>query len=153
MLGPPKYGWCHLTVGDFEIGVSYLTDVAVDFLTALANYHPCTPTGVFCDAESEGQFYVMFTGYETFVMGYSWLPADSDKYGILEYRIPVEKVALEVYNDVMSNIRYWVHWDIFEINDLRYRIEAVKVYIKLRVLLRKVRKKFKLDKEAHGKSN
>ena len=145
MLGKPEHGWCAITIGDFTIGASYLTDVAVDFLNALIRYHPCTPTSVFCDAESDGWFYVMFTEYETFVIGDSWLPHDSDKYGLLEYNIPVKKVAMEVHNDIMSNILDWVYWDIFEDNDLRYRIEAIKIYIKLRILLRKVRKKFKLD--------
>jgi hypothetical protein len=153
MLGPPKYGWSTLKVGDFAIDVSYLTDVAVDFLTALANYHPWAPTSVACDAECQGSFYVLLTKYHTFIVGYSWLPNDSEKYGLLEYDIPVEQVAMEIYNDVMGNIRDWVHWDIFENNKFRYRIEAIKVYIKLRILLRKVRKKFKLDKETNGKSN
>jgi len=148
MLGPPKYGWSHLTVGDFEIGVSYLTDVAVDFLTALVNYQPWAPTCVLCDAECQGTFYVMLTEYHTFVVGYSWLPHDSEKYGLLEYDVSVKEVAGQIYNDVMSNIRDWVHWDIWEDNALRYRIEAIKVYIKLRIILRKVRKKFKLGKGA-----
>ena len=145
MLGPPKYGWSTLTVGDFEIDVSYLTDVAVDCLKAFNEYQPWFPTAIHFDAESEGTHYLMLTGFHVFVLGYSWLPCDSETYGLKEFDLDVKDLARELYSDINSNIKAWAMWDVFEGDKFNFWKETTRNWIQLKIALGKMRRKYKLQ--------
>ena len=149
MLGPPEYGWSDLSVGEFQIGVSYLTSVARDCLRAFLSYRPWSPICIHFDAESYGDVHLVITPHTAFIIGCAWLPNDSEKCGVLEYDIKAEDLAKELYADISSNINKWAAWDIFTVDKFQYWKEFACNWGWLKIALWKLKRKFDKDERDH----
>lgn len=145
MLGKPEYGWSDLKIGEFEIGVSYLTSVARDSLKAFLAYRPWNPICIHFDAESYGDVELVVTTHTAYIIGCAWMPDDSDKCGILEYNIKAEDLAKELCADISSNINEWASWDIFTDRRLRYWKEYTRNWVWIKIALYRLKRK--LDKD------
>lgn len=108
MLDTPKYGWCHLQIGDWQDRCSYLNDVPVLLLDALtaALKRGTHLAAVSLDAEGY-EYIVVFDGWNNIV---HIITETENAYSLnsIEARLPA--LAEELITDVEARLPDWAVW-------------------------------------------
>lgn len=107
MIGQPKFGWTHVTIGDFEAPASYLTDVPLEIIDALiSGYRYGVDPAVTFDAE--GYVYtVVVSNYWSKV--YVILERDEEP-ELFVFDIAMNDFALEVLHDIEDDLDGWANF-------------------------------------------
>ena len=63
MISNPKYGWCNFDLGDFHGHPSYLTDVAMDLVTACYKYVINDNDYITVKFDEEGSEFILLADY------------------------------------------------------------------------------------------
>lgn len=104
MLSTPVCGWTTVSIGDFTMRASYLTDIPGDCLNAfIHSFESDLPAAIEFDAEG-WEFTLISDFYSTFII----LKYDEPK--LIEINIGREQLALELINDIEKNIYLWSQW-------------------------------------------
>lgn len=104
MLIEPCCGWTTVSIGDFNMRASYLTDVPGDCLNAfIHSFESDLPATIEFDAEG-WEFTLISDFYSTFII----LKYDEPK--LIEINIDRKELALELINDISQNIDLWSSW-------------------------------------------
>lgn len=104
MLIQPCCGWTTVSIGDFNMRASYLTDVPGDCLNAfIHSFESDLPAAIEFDAEG-WEFTLISDFYSTYII----LKYDEPK--LIEINIGREQLALELIDDIENNIYLWSQW-------------------------------------------
>ena len=132
LLSKPQYGWCDLSIGDWQDRASYLTNPHIDLLDAFINLFKNRKSSVVeCDAE--GWTYIIVLDF--FVVH---IIEDKDDFEYYSFDIDCKDLAKELIIDIEENIDYWSKWDYCDDTKedyqrtkkkLRYKIKELKKYL------------------------
>ena len=104
ILGEPKYGWSHFTLGNFTGSCSYMTDVPGDVLDAVRTYRKSGIAAFGIDEEGS-KFYVVITSYETFII------AEREDVAFYGFEINGDEVVDQLQKDIENNLREWAQFN------------------------------------------
>ena len=104
MISNPKHGWCNFKLRTFEGTPSYLTDVPIDILTALIDYH-YKGCGVIWFDEEGTEFTLVITPYSLFIIEEKEKPILHDF-----SEIKIENLEKELIKDIESDLYGWVNF-------------------------------------------
>jgi hypothetical protein len=106
VLEAPAHGWTQVRIGDFSDRASYLTDVPMECLESfIYGFFSDSPISLKFDAEG-WDFLVVVDDYSTHII------TSKDNYKLESYEIWKEDLAVELINDIESNLEAWVEWDL-----------------------------------------
>lgn len=134
MFSKPKYGWTHVSIGEFEGEASYITEVPIDVLDAFIDYYKLHKN-ICVDFNEEGSTFVLVVSsdIDIFVI--------SEREQITTYKIDmsVDELANEIINDFEQDIKGWEYFT--------YEYRKLEVKSKLNELKRLVKiKKSRINK-------
>ena len=109
MISNPKYGWCNFDLGDFHGHPSYLTDVAMDLVTACYKYVINDNDYITVKFDEEGSEFILLADY------YDCYIIEQKEEDILHRMdIDIRDFIKEIVNDVESNIDEWAAFAEFD---------------------------------------
>lgn len=116
MISNPKNGWCDFDLGDFHGHPSYLTDVAMDLVTACYKFIAGDNHYITIGFDEEGSDFILIADYYN-----CYIIEQKEEEDIL-HRIDVniEDLIKEVVNDVESNIDEWAAFATEEPEKIKY---------------------------------
>ncbi len=111
MLSKPKYGWTHFQLGtEAEYGLSYLTDVAYDWLTqAIHGLETMDVFSVhgFCEP---GRMVCTVSYWSCYIIFEDDGPAPTCE-SVQHVHVNMIDFCKKLHHDIDSNLDGWVHWD------------------------------------------
>lgn len=131
MISNPKHGWCDFKLGDFKGTPSYLTDVPVDSLNMLIDYHTKGHGMVWFDEEGT-EFTLVLTPYSLFII------EEKDKPVLHDFsEMKIEKLEKELIEDIEKDLVGWSEFitddDREEVvqhrNEIRQKIAMLKEFV------------------------
>lgn len=116
MLSSPKYGWTKFSLGSFEVDLSYLTDVCLEWIETctygLKNRYPFTVHG-FTEPWRllvTVSYYSVSIIYENDERIPEELRDEKDSYFEI-HSMTMLDFCKNVYSDINDNFEAWVYWD------------------------------------------
>lgn len=115
MLDKPKYGWSHITIGEWSDRCSYLDDVPYMLLEALEeSCRTFKPVAV--EFEAEGWNYIIvFNSFETHIIS-----DKEDEYTHTCIDIDHRDLAHELIADIRNNLNEWARWPSYIMSEDEY---------------------------------
>ena len=111
MLSKPEYGWTHFQLGnETEYRLSYLTDVAYDWLTQAI--HGLETMDVFSvhGFSEPGRMVCTVSYWSCYIISEDDGPAPTCE-GVQHVHVNMIDFCKRLYHDIDSNFNGWVHWD------------------------------------------
>lgn len=121
MFSKPKYGWTHVSIGDFDGSASYITDVPIDVLDAFIDFYKLRKN-ICVDFDEEGSTFILVvvSDIDIYVI--------SEREQIVTYKIDTN--INELTNEIISDFeKYIKDWENFT-----YGFEKLKVELKVNEL-------------------
>lgn len=109
MISNPKNGWCNFVLGDFHGHPSYLTDVAMDLITACYKYVIGDNNYITVEFDEEGSKFILLANYYN-----CYIIEQKDKDILHKIDINIKYFIKEVVNDIESNIDEWAIFTVFD---------------------------------------
>lgn len=108
ILSNPKFGWASVNLGKFKGYVSYLNDIAFEWLTALKVAIEDKTIATLYGDEEGNEFYIVLDNYYGFVVKFSEETKVIDiDYGIIDF-------AQELCKAIKTDIKGWANFCEFE---------------------------------------
>lgn len=115
MLDKPKYGWSHITIGEWSDRCSYLDDVPYMLLEALEeSCRTSKPVAVEFDAEG-WNYIIIFNSFETHIIS-----DKDDTYTHTCIEVDHRDLAHELIADIMENLDDWARWSYYIMSEDEY---------------------------------
>jgi len=107
MIGTPFAGWTKITVGEYSISASYLTDVPFQLLDAFIKVfiHGEEPIAVKFDLEGS-YAYLLLNHFD------SYLIISRDNVYVTQEIIETKQLAKELLLEIRKDIDEWARWDV-----------------------------------------
>ena len=108
MLDKPKYGWSHITIGDWTERCSYLDDVPRLLLETMESaFRTHRPAAATFDAEG-WEYTLVFDFFVTHVISNNC----KDGYIYNSIEVNLETLASELMEDIRRDIDDWAEFDV-----------------------------------------
>ena len=106
MISNPKNGWCDFDLGDFHGHPSYLTDVAMDLVTACYKFIAGDNNYITVGFDEEGSDFILIADYYNC---YIIKQKENDKDNGILHRIDIniKDLIKEIVNDIESDVDEW----------------------------------------------
>ena len=142
MISNPKHGWCDFKLGDFKGTPSYLTDVPVDLLNMLIDYHTKGHGMVWFDEEGT-EFTLVLTPYSLFIIEEKEIPVIHDF-----SEMNIDNLEKELVDDIENDLDGWANFTTDDIDDeisehkaeIIRKLEILKTIKNMKEIERKVEK-------------
>lgn len=128
MFSKPKYGWTHVSIGDFDGSASYITDVPIDVLDAFIDFYKLHKN-ICVDFDEEGSTFVLV------VVSYVDIFVISEREQVITYKIDmnVDELANEIISDFEKYIKDWENFTYgFEKLEVERKVNELKQLVKNR---------------------
>ena len=113
MFSRPKGGWVDITIGNYIIQGSYLTDIPMNFLDSLiCSLENNTPVSVFIDEEGVEDIICAYYN-EIFI-----IVKDEDNVEYKKVNIDFNKFRRNIINGIENYFDEWVNWNMCDNNKI-----------------------------------
>lgn len=128
MFSKPKYGWTHVSIGDFDGAASYITDVPIDVLDAFIDFYKLHKN-ICVDFDEEGSTFVLVvvSDIDIYVI--------SEREQIVTYKIDtnINELTSEIISDFEKYIKDWENFTYgFEKLEVERKVNELKQLVKNR---------------------
>ena len=111
MLSKPKHGWAEINLDDFKGRVSYLNDIAFDWLKALKVAIENETIATLYGDEEGSDFYIVLDDY------YGFVTVCRDSFETIEINYNKRFFAQELCNDIRVNLEGWATFCDYDIDN------------------------------------
>lgn len=112
ILSHPKYGWATVNLNSFKGRVSYLNDIAFDWLKALKVAIENKTVATLYGDEEGSDFYIVLDNYYGFVI------VNRDKLETIEIDYGLIDFAQELCNAIRTDLKGWARFCDYDYYDL-----------------------------------
>lgn len=136
MFSRPKGGWVDITIGNYIIQGSYLTDIPMNFLDSLiCSLENNTPVFIFIDEEGVENIICAYYN-EVFI-----IVKDGDNVEYKKVDIDFNKFRRNIINGIENYFDEWVNWNMCDNNKIlkNRKIELEEKINKAKELLKDMR--------------
>lgn len=112
ILSHPKYGWATVNLNSFKGRVSYLNDIAFDWLKALKVAIENKTVATLYGDEEGSDFYIVLDDYYGFVI------VNRDKLETIEIDYGLIDFAQELCNAIRTDLKGWARFCDYDYYDL-----------------------------------
>lgn len=128
MFSKPKYGWTHVSIGDFDGSASYITDVPIDVLDAFIDFYKLHKN-ICVDFDEEGSTFVLVvvSDIDIYVI--------SEREQVIAYKIDtnINELTNEIISDFEKYIKDWENFTYgFEKLEVERKVNELKQLVKNR---------------------
>ena len=128
MFSKPKYGWTHVSIGDFDGSASYITDVPIDVLDAFIDFYKLHKN-ICVDFDEEGSTFVLVvvSDIDIYII--------SEREQIITYKIDtnINELTNEIISDFEKYIKDWENFTYgFEKLEVELKVNELKQLVKNR---------------------
>ena len=128
MFSKPKYGWTHVSIGDFDGSASYITDVPIDVLDAFIDFYKLHKN-ICVDFDEEGSTFVLVvvSDIDIYII--------SEREQIITYKIDtnINELTNEIISDFDKYIKDWENFTYgFEMLEVELKVNELKQLVKNR---------------------
>lgn len=128
MFSKPKYGWTHVSIGDFDGSASYITDVPIDVLDAFIDFYKLHKN-ICVDFDEEGSTFVLIvvSDIDIYVI--------SEREQVIAYKIDtnINELTNEIISDFEKYIKDWENFTYgFEKLEVERKVNELKQLVKNR---------------------
>lgn len=128
MFSKPKYGWTHVSIGDFDGSASYITDVPIDVLDAFIDFYKLHKN-ICVDFDEEGSTFVLIvvSDIDIYVI--------SEREQVIAYKIDtnINELTNEIISDFEKYIKDWENFTYgFEKLEVELKVNELKQLVKNR---------------------
>lgn len=126
MISNPKNGWCDFDLGDFHGHPSYLTDVAMDLVTACYKFIAGDNHYITVGFDEEGSEFILIADYyDCYIIEQK----ENDKDNSILHRIDIniKDLIKEIVNDIESDVDEWAAFAVFnnDPEEIKYNKEIL----------------------------
>ena len=127
MLSKPKAGWTTFSLVNNEYSLSYLTDVALEWLEqaihGLETFHPFTVYGLL--EPGRMMCVVSYWNIHIFVEDEENVPLNKEENNYETIHMTIIEFCELLYNDIKENIDEWINWFGDDRDELKKRETAI----------------------------
>ena len=129
MISNPKNGWCDFDLGDFHGHPSYLTDVAMDLVTACFGYCIEDNDYITVGFDEEGSEFILIADYCN-----CYIIEQKENDILHRIDINIKDFIKEIVNNVESNIDEWAAFAVFDDDPEKIRYNKIRLLNKIKLI-------------------
>lgn len=129
MISNPKNGWCDFDLGDFHGHPSYLTDIAMDLVTACYRYCIEDNDYITVGFDEEGSEFILIADYCN-----CYIIEQKENDILHRIDINIKDFIKEIVNDVESNIDEWAAFAVFDDDPEKIRYNKIRLLNKIKLI-------------------
>ena len=129
MISNPKYGWCNFDLGDFHGHPSYLTDVAMDLVTACFSYCIEDNDYITVGFDEEDSEFILLADYHN-----CYIIEQKDEDILHRIDINIKDFIKEIVNDVESDIDAWATFAVFDDDPEEIKYNKTRLLNKIKLI-------------------
>lgn len=129
MISNPKNGWCDFDLGDFHGYPSYLTDVAMDLVTACFRYCIEDNDYITVGFDEEDSEFILLADYHN-----CYIIEQKDEDILHRIDIDIKDLIKEIVNDVESDIDAWATFAVFDDDPEEIKYNKTRLLNKIKLI-------------------
>ena len=129
MISNPKNGWCDFDLGDFHGHPSYLTDVAMDLVTACYRYCIEDNDYITVGFNEEGSEFILIADYCN-----CYIIEQKENDILHRIDINIKDFIKEIVNNVESNIDEWAAFAVFDDDLEKIRYNKIRLLNRIKLI-------------------